>query len=175
VDFATQKKEVTMRRKLMHSLAVMTAALGLTLAGPGIASAAPPPDAELAAESDTGVSASGPEGALCTYTTSVGDGCFKKNGDIWYVSDGHADGNSVYVDWRNELTNSGGNWVSYRSGKCWSHLGKDNWAKCNKDFWEHGALNAKGGYGSRVEWRICIDDLFADTCSSWRIPELNNG
>ncbi|MGW1977992.1 hypothetical protein [Streptomyces sp. NPDC001889] len=170
--FHTEEEEVTMRRKILASLAMTGALLCTTLTS--AASAAPLPDVG-AAESDKAVASGPPSDATCL-VSFMANSCFKKYGDSWYLRDLEWDGMDVYADWQNQLRNAGRDWVSYRSGRCTSELGSGDWGRCNKDFYEDSAHNAKGGYGSRVRWRACRDQpLSPDTCGSGATWVKNDG
>ncbi|MBV7650815.1 hypothetical protein ACGILS_23390 [Streptomyces albidoflavus] len=101
-------------------------------------------------------------GLLCKGTSGLsGMGCYKSNGDIWYLFDGKADGMSVAVEWfdYNDST-SGDSSKLYRYGVCINSSGAPSWASCNKNYYEHHTLAFRMCYyddGKRVE----------STCSFW--------
>ncbi|GHH69556.1 hypothetical protein [Promicromonospora soli] len=107
---------------------------------------------------------------LCIGTpTPGGGGCFKKYGDKIFVHDGEPDGWSVYILWSNNLRDSNYEWQPYRTGRCEFYGGYPNWGECNKDFYEHSTSpNAKGGKGSRVRIKACVNRTnLTDLCSEW--------
>ncbi|MFD6138350.1 hypothetical protein [Promicromonospora sp. NPDC060271] len=76
---------------------------------------------------------------------------------------------SVYVLWQNNLRDSNGNWQAYRNGRCEYFGGWDNWGECAIDIYEHTTSpNAKGGKGSRVRIKACVNvPRLPDDCSDW--------
>lgn len=136
------------------------------------------PPAYAAEESDTANNTS-PSATmeLCVGTpTAGGGGCFKKYGDKIYVHDGAFDSMSVYVLWQNNLRDSNYDWHPYRTGRCEFYGSYPNWGECNKDFYEHSTSpNAKGGKGSRVRIKVCVNvPRYTDTCSEWSGYAYNN-
>lgn len=103
----------------------------------------------------------------CRVLINEAAGCFRKYGDSWYVQDEGADGLQTYVKWTNQLYNSSGNWVNYRTGTCHNQLGAYNWGVCNKDYYEDSSVNALGGVGSRVSFEVCVDGVISDTCVAY--------
>jgi hypothetical protein len=104
---------------------------------------------------------------LCRVLLNQAAGCFKKYGDAFYVQDQGADGLETFVQWENQLKNSASSWVGYRSGACRNSLGAYNWGVCNKDFYENSTTNNQGGKGSRIRFRVCVDGVFSDDCTSY--------
>jgi len=72
--------------------------------------------------------------------------CYDKAGDYWWVQDQDSTDNaSSGVYWMNFLNHTGGD--LYREGYCITSLGKGNWGRCNKNYYEDSRL-----YGLACTW-----------------------
>ncbi|MGW1997526.1 hypothetical protein [Embleya sp. NPDC001921] len=138
--------------------AVIMGAAATILSVPGSAGAATAA-AAAAAETDYASRVSD-TAAQCAYQLVYPDNgpgwvCFQKYGDILYVARSYWETSRTSVQWVNQLKNSSGAWVNYRSGECINDLGARTWGTCNKDFYENRSHNALGGYGSRIAYKAC--------------------
>ncbi|GIH08476.1 hypothetical protein Rhe02_65430 [Rhizocola hellebori] len=87
------------------------------------------------------------------------DACFEKQGDVFTMLDiariSWGDPGNAWIQWTNELKDSGGTWRYYRSGECWLS-GTMTEGHCDKNFYENTTSpNAKGGVGSRLIFKAC--------------------
>ena len=174
-----------MRKKVGSVIAAIGLATTLGAASLPVAAAADPADvpgvvAPLATkpfETDKAVNAPGaPSGCGVTTSTTGARGCFRLYGDVFFVKDDKADGNSVYIRWQNRLTYKNAAWGLYREGRCEYHGGSGNWGSCNKDFYEMGNTNAHGGTKSQIRIRTCRNvPALPDNCSGWSSWRDNDG
>ncbi len=83
--------------------------------------------------------------------------CFEPYGDVlWITYTGPGTSVGTYVQWTNQLRNSAGQWVNYRTGECYIGSGSSfSIGRCNKDFYENstvrtGTSTVPAGQGSRI-------------------------
>jgi hypothetical protein len=134
---------------LALSMAVM-AAVGMT---PAVASAeitsVPAPSVNAAVDAELNIAVAGtppPKSQMeCRSYTQV-EICWEKAGDYWWVQDQDStDKSSAGVWWMNFRNHTGGE--LYRQGYCITSLGKGNWGRCNKNYYEDSRL-----YGNPCIW-----------------------
>ena len=142
-------------------LASVVLTMALTTSAASAAGAEPPQDATPGGHHGWDVCATlwtpVPPNVGTGYRHAV-DACFEKYGDRLTVLDiarlSWGDPGNAWIQWTNELRDSGGVWRYYRSGECWLR-GTTTEGHCNKDFYENSTKNAKNGYGSRIILKAC--------------------
>lgn len=160
-----------MQRKFRLGVSASAMMLGAAVTTFGAAGSANAAGYETNYASDTSDGA-----AQCAYElTYPGSGfgwvCFEKYGDILWVTRSFYEDSRTSMRWVNQLKNSSGSWVDYRSGECINDLGESTWGVCNKDFYESSSRNALGGYGSRIAYKACT----TTSCSALSPWVYNDG
>jgi hypothetical protein len=149
-------------KALVFIAAALSLVSGLAAPTPAVAAgggSSAPAAAANHAENQDGVSRSlSSTYKKCQAVSYGANVCFQPYGDLLWVNDTQADGNSAYIYWENWQADSTGIVYLVRYGRCYNRLGSANgWAVCDKDFVETTTSpNDVGGEGSWIDFAPCV-------------------